>query len=112
MSLFIPQEELQANNEWRLGRRLPREDGSIILISHATRSHRDRQVFRTTSRYELFGADGLLQRTELHTSSLRWYERTQFQALLEEAGFREIASTDEVGGGADPDRLMMFRAVR
>ncbi|HUF53332.1 MAG TPA: class I SAM-dependent methyltransferase [Dehalococcoidia bacterium] len=112
ISLFIPQEELDSNNEWRLGRRLPREDGSIILISHATRVHHDRQVFRTTSKYELFDREGLLQRTELHSSSLRWYERAQFHTMLEVAGYREIASTGEVAGGTGPDRLMMFRAVR
>lgn len=112
VSLFIPrEEELAQNNEWRLSRRLQRKDGATILISQATRSYRDRQLMRTTSKYELFGADSVLMRTEMHSSSLRWYEEPEFRALLVEAGFHGIASTDEVDETVDPSRLMMFRAV-
>lgn len=111
VSLFIPDE--QPDNEWPLGRRLRREDGSVILISHASRSHADRQLVRTTSKYELFRPDGLLDRTEVHFSSLRWYERAQFQQMLTDAGFSEVISTDDLTDVPvpDPQKLMMFRAV-
>jgi len=113
ISLFIPAEdELAQNNEWRLRRRLPRPDGGTILLSTASRVYRDRRLIRTTQRYELFGEGGALTRTEMHASSLRWYEREEFGRMLEEAGFTDIASTGDVGEGVDPDRLMMFRAVR
>jgi SAM-dependent methyltransferase len=115
VSLFIPrQEEMDANNEWRLSRRLRRpDDGAMILVSIASRAHRDRQLIRSTFRYELFDEDGLLVRTEMHGHSLRWYQAEEFRTLLKEAAYSEIASTDDVvPGPADASRLMMFRAVR
>jgi SAM-dependent methyltransferase len=114
VSLYIPVEELKLNNEWRLTHRLRRPDGSMVLISFASRANTAKQLLRSTSKYEVFGSDGVLSRTEMHPFSLRWYSAEEFAGMLEKAGFSQSKCTGELTDETyeERHRFMIFQAVR
>jgi hypothetical protein len=74
----------------------------------------DEQIQATISRYELF-KKGRLVETELEDFVLRYYERDEFQRLLETAGFAGIRVARPHDDGVEPgdeDSTIMFECRR
>lgn len=69
-----------------------RPDGAKIVLSSLPTYDSEEQVRRDIHRYELF-RDGHLVDTELEDFVLRFYERDEFQRLLEATGFSNIRVT-------------------
>lgn len=114
LSLDVPYDSFAANNEWHLTRRMPRPDGSLVLISAAGRANKAKQVFKSTTKYEVFDASGTLVHTEHHPFTTRWYYPHEFTLMLEAAGFTDVVMTGDLGDEpfADHHRILMVRALR
>ncbi|MFF2885755.1 class I SAM-dependent methyltransferase [Paenibacillus sp. NPDC057967] len=110
--LFIPREQLSVSKkEWSVRRVGEREDGAAILLNQASEIQFNEQVQVQWNRYEVYENSALAE-TYFSETRLRWYYRHEFQAMLEDAGFKDIA----VYGGYDRRPLghdgtfMIFRA--
>lgn len=79
-----------------------RPDGAKIVLSSLPTYDPKEQVQRNLDRYELF-KDGHLVETELEDYVLQFYERDEFQQLLEATGFSSIRAT-KAYEDAEPDR--------
>ena len=79
-----------------------RPDGTKIVASVLPTYDPEEQVRRDLYRYELF-KDGHLIETELMDSELRFYERDEFQQLLEATGFSDTKAT-KAYQDTEPDR--------
>lgn len=74
------------------GHWVTRLDGARIVHSTLPTYSVEEQVRRDLHRYELF-EDGHITEMELEESELRFYERDEFQQLLEGTGYREIRAS-------------------
>jgi SAM-dependent methyltransferase len=72
------------------GRWVERPDGSRLILSWLTQYSGAANVSTAVHRYELV-KDGRLLATELEDFRVRSYESAEFDGLLQQAGFREIA---------------------
>ena len=63
-----------------------RADGAKIVLSHLNTYDADDQLQKSIQTYELF-RNGRLVETELEEFNIRFYERDEFQLLLEQTGF-------------------------
>jgi len=69
-----------------------RPDGAEIIVNFIGTYDSKEQIVRTVQRYELFCDDRLIE-TELETFELRFYEKDEFQQILEANGFINIMVT-------------------
>ena len=104
ISLFVPWEDIERENEWRLRRSATRpSDGATVLIHEATRCNRLEQLEHVWYRLEVF-RDGQLRHSELRTHRLRWYYRHEFTMILEQVGFGEVRVTGDYTDAPASDR--------
>ena len=48
------------------------------------------QIMRVTNRYELLDGSGVVKRSEVKTSHIRWYGKYEIELLLEKSGFSNV----------------------
>ena len=78
--------------EWRLRRAASDpDDGSRIECWELASYHFEAQLKHSQLRYTVHSGARVV-RTETHVLTLRWYEQSQFAALLADAGFDRIAA--------------------
>lgn len=96
VDISTPWKDLTAPpRQWRLARVVTRpDDGATVLRHEARDTDPLRQQHTVWIRFEIFQQDRLAA-TGLHRMRLRWYGRREFQCMLEAAGFRDIAITDD-----------------
>jgi ubiquinone/menaquinone biosynthesis C-methylase UbiE len=114
VSLSVPWEDFERENEWRLRRSGTRpSDGATVLIHEATRCNRLEQIEQVWYRLEVF-KDGQLTHSELRTHRLRWYHRHEFTMILEQTGFRDVHVTGDYTDAPACDRstVLLFSATR
>ena len=90
-----------------------RADGAKIVLSHLNTYDADDQLQESVERYELF-KNGRLVETELEDFTIRFYERDEFQLLLEQVGFVGIRAS-RAGDDAEPshdDDTIVFECSR
>lgn len=90
LDLFIPWEEIIANNDdvWKIGRNASYKNESMIVNS-ADNFDLANQVQTITVRYDLY-SNQMLTNTVIDVIKLRWYSINEFGLLLEKAGFTNV----------------------
>ncbi|MEX0762088.1 MAG: class I SAM-dependent methyltransferase [Dehalococcoidia bacterium] len=101
MEIDTPRAQSKSPGRW-VGWWVTRPDGAKVVASFLHRAYdADLQVEQSLGRYELF-VNGQLERTELEEYTLQYYERPQFQRILESAGFTSVRAMKVYGDG-EPD---------
>jgi ubiquinone/menaquinone biosynthesis C-methylase UbiE len=72
------------------GKWVNRPDGGKVVLSWLSTYDEDTQLSRSLTRYDLFSKEGELLQTELEEFNLRFYELSEFRALLESSGFVDV----------------------
>ena len=98
---LVANQESNSSGNWG-GRWLKRPDGAILIISWLPTYNAQTQVGTSLLRYEVF-KDAKLLETELEELALRSYQKGEFDALLEEAGFTDVRTLKLLGNEASND---------
>lgn len=91
LEIETPRAHTITPGKWN-GHWVTRSDGAKIVLSSLPTYDSEEQVRRDLHKYELF-KDGQLIETEVEEFELRFYERDEFQQLLEATGFSDIKAT-------------------
>ncbi|TVR57890.1 MAG: class I SAM-dependent methyltransferase [Spirochaetaceae bacterium] len=94
------------------GRWVDLPEGGKIVISSLNKYDAADHIMRSVSRYD-FMKDGKLCETEMESLDLRYYDRAEFQALLEETGFDSVKCAKPYSGEPpDGDETVVFECRR
>ncbi len=79
---------------WRIRRTGTTATGTTIVVHEASHRVTGEELEVVYNRVETYDRTGRLQDTWLRRHHLRWWDRSSFEAMLVEAGFVEVASSD------------------
>lgn len=96
---------------WQIVHRIDRQDQSTILHSQVEQYNFVQQKIEILNRYEIFRSQGVVE-TILGASLERWYYKTEFEFMLERAGFSEIMAVGDYSLDplADEHKIWVFFA--
>jgi SAM-dependent methyltransferase len=115
-NVFHPSLEIMARHVgpmegvWRWVANFDRPDGGWVVRSEANRFDTVRRRIHSQHRFEVFGPDGVLQRTTLHRLELTYLYPPDLRRLLEQAGFQSVTISGGFGGSPfqrDTDELVV-----
>ena len=96
LSLFNPFYEIShehLDGVWRLEKDEVNEETNERALCHTCIDlDRCEQIMRVTNRYELLDGSGVVKRSEVKTSHIRWYGKYEIELLLEKSGFSNVTT--------------------
>ena len=102
-------------SDWMVDSKATRPDGAVVRRWWRTRLHHAAQLVDEVFRYEVLRDGAVVETEEVgHVPTLRWHTRDQALALLEAAGFTDLAATRDSTfepASADDDRFKIV-AIR
>ena len=94
MSFFNPFYEIShesLDGVWRLEKdKEINEKGSRALCHTCMDLDRCEQIMEVRHRYELLDDNGIVEKSEIKTSMIRWYGKYEIELLLQKAGFSDV----------------------
>lgn len=94
ISLFNPFYEISHENldgVWRLEKdKIIDEKGTRALCHTCMELDRCEQIMEVTHRFEILNDNGIVEKSEIKNSVIRWYGKYEIELLLQKAGFSDV----------------------